>query len=171
MTEPELRTIREDKPFAALVTFQVDRYWSTANKGWKRALRTLNKTRSDTVADAWQKIATLPPGKPANFYTTCVRNMILSQIRKGVSILRKREVAAAEAFLEASRQYIRVKGPRGWRTRRVVSLTPPDADDMTIGRNARSYLMGSPNPAPGRGKLDGLDQEDEAERGLVDNIP
>ncbi len=83
----------------------------------------------------------------------------------------QREVAAAEAFLEASRQYIRVKGPRGWRTRRVVSLTPPDADDMTIGRNARSYLMGSPNPAPGRGKLDGLDQEDEAERGLVDNIP
>lgn len=141
MTDGEILQLRSDKAFSDLITFQVDKYWH-GRKGYQKAFLALHHYRFSLVDLAWSKIATLPPGKPANFYTSCTRNLLIDLIRKGAATIRRRELRAARAFLKANPEYIWVRGARGKRLRRMKSLTPPDLKDRTMGRNQSSYLKG-----------------------------
>ncbi|MGA2642604.1 MAG: hypothetical protein ABSG21_17070 [Spirochaetia bacterium] len=110
MTKRQLLAKRNDYSFARLVDFNVNRHWNE-----------------------WAKVAGLPDGKPINSYMVCIRHMILSQIRKGLSVIKKRERAAARLYRDTHREYIKIKGPRGWRTHRVPPPSLKEMTDSTIG--------------------------------------
>jgi hypothetical protein len=133
MTRKELEEKWNDPTFSRLVVHHVERYWNPCEKGWIKALRALDKTKRDTLTECWQKIAELPPDRVINFYMACICNMILSQLRKGASVIRKKELNALKQFYDTHRQYVMVKGAHGWRKHRVKPPPITESKDVTMG--------------------------------------
>jgi hypothetical protein len=143
LTVDELEEKKNDRVFSGFVMWQVNRYWFPGEKGWLRSFRALGKTKMATTDDCWLKIAGLDAGKPDMYYIRCLQNMLTSQIRKGASIIRKREIAAAKAFIKSNKEYVTVRTVRGRRKRRLVSSGPMDAKYMMLGKNEHSYFRGT----------------------------